>query len=274
MNEAASDAGDVRLQVESAVASIIIDRPDKRNALRLATWLALPRMIAAVDGDPAVRLIIVRGEGGHFSAGNDIAELSILRGDPAGAEAFGTAMAAATQALEGASKPVLVVIEGQCYGAAVALALAGDVRIAASGAEFAITPAKLGAVYLASDLHRLVAAIGQGPSKRLLYSAQTIGAEEARMIGLVDEVLPIESFARELDQLVERIISGSQLTLSRTKQMLRTVGLGPAPLETGATLRPFVEAIQSRDFVEGSAAFHERRRPDFKLCLSDSLGSR
>ena len=266
--------GDLLLQIDGAVATITIDRPGKRNALRLASWLALPDAVSTVDRDPAVRLILVRGAGRHFGAGNDIVELSALQGDIVAAETFGAAMAAATRALESASKPVMIAIEGQCYGAAVALALAGDLRLASADAQFAITPARLGAVYLASDLHRLVSAIGQGASKRLLYSAQVIGAEEARAIGLVDDVFPTETFTKALDRLIEAIAAGSSLTLLRTKRMLRDVALDQAPLETSQTLAPFVEATQGRDFKEGTAAFLEKRRPDFSSSSSSPSGSK
>ena len=148
------------------MATIVIDRQRRRNSLRLATWQRLPALITEAEGDPTVALIVIRGAGGQFGAGNDINEFSALHGDPVAAEAFGAAMAAAMQAIEAAAKPVIMAIEGVCYGAAVALALAGDLRIAADSASFAITPAKLGALYLASDLHRLVTAIGVGAEQK------------------------------------------------------------------------------------------------------------
>ena len=168
------------------------------------------------------------------------------------------------QAVEAASKPVLMAIEGVCYGAAVALALAGDLRIASTSAVFAITPAKLGAVYLRSDLHRLVAAVGVGRSKKLIYSAEAIGAAQARRIGLVDEVIAEARFEADLQRLIEAIVAGSTLTLRRTKEMLRELGHGAAPAETRATLASFVEATQGEDFREGVAAFLSKRTPRFR----------
>jgi enoyl-CoA hydratase/carnithine racemase len=162
-----------------------------------------------------------------------------------------------------ASKPVIMAIEGLCYGASVALTLAGDLRIAATNASFGITPAKLGALYLQSDLHRLVAAVGLGQSKKLIYSAQPISAIQAREIGLVDEVISADQFESELKVLTDAILRGSSFTLRRTKDMLRSVDTTAIPEETDATLALFVEATQRDDFVEGVDAFMTKRRPRF-----------
>lgn len=255
---------DVSLDIRQAVATITVERPGQRNAMRLATWQALRSSVTAAQGDPAVALIVVRGSGKHFGAGNDISEMSAFPGNPLAAKAFASAMADAIQAVEDATKPVIMAIEGVCYGAALALTLAGDLRIAVDTAAFSIPAARLGALYLSSDLHRLVAAIGAGQSRKLLYSAVTIGATEARHIGLVDEVFPADRFEPELRRFVGSILAGSPCTLLRTKVMLREAGHGCTPLETSETLDLFVEATQGRDFGEGTAAFLARRKPHFR----------
>ncbi len=180
----------VTLRILAPVATVVLHRPSSRNALDLASWRAIPSLIAAADREAGIRVILIRGAAGDFSSGNDIGEFGALPGRPEAAKAFGTAMASAMQSIERASKPVVVAIRGGCYGAAVALALAGDLRVAADDATFAITPAKLGAVYLRSDLHRLVNAVGVGQCKRLIYSAKAVGAAEAGLMGLVDQVFP------------------------------------------------------------------------------------
>lgn len=255
---------DVSLDIREAVATITIERPSQRNAMRLATWRALRSRVAAAQADQAVALILVRGSGEHFGAGNDISEMSAFPGNPGAAKDFAGAMADAMQSIEDATKPVLMAIEGACYGAALALTLTGDLRIAADTAAFSIPAARLGALYLRSDLHRLVAAIGAGQSKKLLYSAETIGATQARHIGLVDEVFPADRFETELRRVVASILAGSPHTLLRTKEMLRGVGHGRTPHETGETLDLFVEATQGKDFGEGTAAFLARRKPRFR----------
>ena len=260
----ASDGDGVSLQVDGPVATLVLDRPHKRNAMQLRTWLALPPLIAAAERDATVGLILVRGAGGHFGAGNDIAEFGALRADAAAAAAYGRAMADAMQAVEAASKPVVMAIQGVCYGAAVALALAGDLRLAAQDASFAITPAKLGALYLRSDLERLAAAVGVARAKALIYFAEAIGAAQARDIGLADEVLASDGFEAELSRRLNAVLEGSPFTLRRTKAMLRGLGHGRAPVETEESLAWFVEATQGPDFKEGVEAFLAKRAPRFR----------
>jgi enoyl-CoA hydratase/carnithine racemase len=258
----ASTSAGVSLLIRGSIATILFDQERTRNAMQLRTWLALPALIAEAERHAAVALIFLRGANGNFGTGNDIVELRALHGNPAAAKAFGSAMADAMQAVEEASKPVVVAIEGLCYGGSVALALAGDLRIAASNATFAITPAKLGVVYLQSDLHRLVAAVGAGQSKKLIYSAQPISATRAREIGLVDEVISADHFESELKLLTDPILRGSPFSLRRSKEMLRMVD--PTPTETEESLASFVEATQGDDFVEGVDAFITKRSPRFR----------
>ncbi|MCP3729992.1 enoyl-CoA hydratase-related protein [Sphingomonas sp. MG17] len=253
----------VSLSVSGGVATILLDRPVRRNALGLETWLALTQLVEAADGDPAIDAIVLRGAGGTFGAGNDISEFGALHGDPTAAMTFARAMADAMRAVEMATKPVIVAIEGCCYGASVALALAGDLRFAADDAMFAITPAKLGALYLQSDLHRLVAAVGAGQARRMIYTAEPVDATRALAIGLVDEVVPVDGFEAALARLTGIIRRGSPFTLRRSKVMLREVGHG-TPLETEASLGEFVVATQGDDFREGIEAFLNKRQPRFR----------
>jgi enoyl-CoA hydratase/carnithine racemase len=254
----------VSLVIGDSIATVVFDQKSRHNAMALRTWLAVPALIAEAELHAEVGLIILRGAHGNFGTGNDLVEFGALHGNRPAAKQFAKAMADAMRAVELASKPVLMAIEGLCYGGSVALTLAGDLRVAASDATFAITPAKLGALYLQSDLHRLVAAVGLSQSKKLIYTAQPIRAAQARAIGLVDEVISAEQFESELKLMTDAILAGSPFTLRRTKQMFRSVGHVAAPEETEATLALFVEATQGDDFVEGVKAFMTKRAPRFR----------
>ncbi len=249
------------LHVAGPVATVTLRQPRKRNALGLQDWQAIPPMIATAERHEAVRVVVVRGHGGHFGAGNDIAELAALSAGEA--LPFAEAMAEAAFAIEAATKPVVMAIEGVCYGGSVALALAGDIRVASSTAVFAITPARLGLIYLRSDLQRLTAAIGPGASKRLLFTGDAIDAARAEAIGLVDEVFAADRFEPSLQRLAASIAEGSPFTLRRTKEMLRGLAHGRADPETTASLGLFAEATQGADFREGHAAFTGKRQPRF-----------
>lgn len=262
---------DLALRVHEGVATITIARPAKINALRLAGWQSLHAMVLAADRDPAVRLIVVRGAGKHFSAGNDIAALGTFPGNLPDARVFVTAWAGAIQAVEDASKPVVMAIEGVCYGAALALSLAGDMRLASSNAVFSIPVAKLGALYLRSDLQRLVATIGMGQSKKLIYTSEVFGADQALRMGLVEEVFPEERFEAALQQLVATMLARSPFTMRRSKAMLRGLGPDSVGRETSESLASFAESTQCADFVEGISAFLDRRTAHFQN-LEGGLG--
>lgn len=253
----------VTVAVADDVATVMFDRAAARNAMLRRTWAALPAMIAELDADAGVRVIVLRGSGGHFGSGNDILEFGQLRGNAPGSREFGRAMADAMLAVENASKPVIAAIEGCCYGASVALALAADFRVASSDAQFAVTPAKLGALYLRSDLHRLVAAVGQGQARHMILTAAALGANKAAEIGLVEQVALPGQFDQELDLLVQAVGRGSPFTLHHSKLMLRAAGYGPPPSEDEESLGWFVDALQGKDFAEGYEAFIAKRKPIF-----------
>jgi enoyl-CoA hydratase/carnithine racemase len=267
MNIRDETMGGASLEIAGAVATVRFDRPAARNAMLHHTWTALARLIEVADADSSVRVIVLRGSAGHFGSGNDIAEFGRLRCDPVAARDYGWAMANAMRAVEVASKPVIAAIEGSCYGASVALALAADIRLADSGARFAITPAKLGAVYLCSDHHRLVAAIGPGHARRMIFTAQALDATEAQAIGLVDDVAPPAEFETSLAALTTVIAGGSPYTLHHSKRMLRMAGTGGTPAETEESIGWFVDAMEGPDFAEGVDAFLTKRSPQFAMAL-------
>ncbi len=260
---------DVSLVIDQRVATITVTRPSKINAMRLTSWQQLRAHVIAADTNPAVDVILVRGAGKHFGAGNDIAALSTFHGNRGDALVFGIAWASAIQAVEDSAKPVLMAIDGVCYGAALALSLAGDVRLASGNAVFSIPVAALGALYLRSDYQRLVETIGMGQSKKLIYSSKAIGAVEALQIGLVDEVFAQECFEEELASFVATVRTRSPFTLQRSKAMLRDLCYRPRLKDTHASLIEFAESTQSADFREGISAFLERRTACFSKSGSE-----
>lgn len=174
-----------RLTRDGAVARLLLDRPEARNAIPAAGWAELAQAIGEA-GD--ARLLILSGAGNAFCAGADLADFPAFRDGEAARVAFREEMRAALDRLRDLPIPTIARIEGPCYGAGVALAMACDLRVAAADARFAITPAKIGISYPQEDVHRLVALVGPGQTARLLFTAAAIGAEEALRIGLVELV--------------------------------------------------------------------------------------
>jgi enoyl-CoA hydratase/carnithine racemase len=198
-------------------ARLILDRPDVRNAIPAAGWAALSEKLAVVAASD-VRMLVVAGAGDTFCAGADLGDFAAMRGDGQAAASFREEMRAALDALRALAIPTLALIEGSCFGAGVALALACDVRMARLGAKLAITPAKIGIAFPQEDVHRLVTLVGPGQAARLLFTAETIGGDEARRIGLVDYYCHPES------EVIAAILANDRESLRMLKQQIALAG--------------------------------------------------
>lgn len=198
-----------RLTQDQDVARLVLDRPEARNAIPAAGWSALGDLLGTVTA----RLLIVAGAGGAFCAGADLTDFPGFGTD--GATRFRAAMRAALDTLAALETPTIAIIDGPCYGAGVALALACDLRLAGEGARFAITPAKLGISYPQEDVFRLVETVGRAQAARLLFTAATIDAGEAIRIGLADRLDEAETIAV--------ILANDSASLATLK---RGIGLG------------------------------------------------
>ncbi|WP_089107255.1 enoyl-CoA hydratase/isomerase family protein [Streptomyces hyaluromycini] len=236
-------------QVRNAVATVVIGNAAKRNAMTADMWRALPPLLDALAADPAVRALVLTGEGGTFCAGADI---SGLRGSSAEAQ---TLAVAAEEALAAFPKPTLAAVRGHCVGGGSQLAAACDLRFAEEGALFGVTPAKLGIVYPAASTRRLVSLVGPATTKYLLFSGELIDAARALRTGLVDEVLPEGELDKRVAEFTRTLAARSQLTQAAAKEFAN-----------GRTDRDAHWAEQARgsgDTAEGVAAFLERRQPRF-----------
>ncbi|MFF3906842.1 enoyl-CoA hydratase/isomerase family protein [Streptomyces sp. NPDC001848] len=241
-------------RVTDGVATVVIHHPAKRNAMTAGMWEALPPLLDALAADPAVRALVLTGEGGTFCAGADI---STLRGSPERAQ---TLAVRAEEALAAFPKPTLAAVRGYCVGGGAQLAAACDLRFAEEGALFGVTPAKLGIVYPASSTRRLVSLMGPGTAKYLLFSGELMDAERALRTGLVEEVLPEGELDKRVVEFTRVLASRSQLTQAAAKEFAN--GLTDRDAYWAA------QALGSGDTAEGVAAFLERRQPRFTWTTS------
>ena len=249
----------LRLTREGAVARLLIDRADKRNAFDMAMWEALPALVAEAAADPAVRVLEVRAAeaGTAFCAGADIRELLANKDDADWRAANQAAINRAQWELARADVPTIAFVEGDCVGGGCGIAMACDIRVATPAARFGITPARLGLVYPLHDVKLLVDLVGPGQAKRMLYTGELLAAEEAQRIGLV------EIIAGSGDEIASRIAAASGSSTRAIKGFVRRV-LDGQVADDAETLATFAAAFTGPDFAEGTAAFVEKRQPDFK----------
>lgn len=217
-----------RLALEDAVATLTLDRPELRNAIPAAEWAALAATLRETEG---ARLLVLRGAGGAFCAGADLADFPAMRGDPPARSRFRREMRRALDLLAALPVPTLAVVDGPCFGAGVALAMACDLRIAGRDAAFAVTPAKLGISYPQEDVHRLVSLVGPGQAARLLLGAVRIDGAEAARIGLVEQHAP-EGLEDAVEALCSALLANSPESLETLKTGIALAAAGAAEDET------------------------------------------
>ena len=251
----------LRLETDAGVARLLIDRPDKRGAMNLAAWEALPDLVAEAGADPAVRLLILaNAHPGQFCAGADIAEFASHAADPAWRTRNNAAIRGTQLALARAPMPTLALIDGDSVGGGCGIALACDLRFASPRARFGVTPAKLGLTYPLHDTKLLVDLVGPAEAKRLLYTAGLIDAAEARRIGLVQEVTAdLDAAAKAFAASIVAVSPASQRA---SKAIIARIAAGASD-DDDASAADFAAAFTGPDFTEGVAAFLGKRKPVF-----------
>ncbi len=247
----------LRLEKDGAVTRLLIDRADKRNAFTIEMWQLLPDLLALASADEDCRVLVVKSaQGGAFCAGADIAELLANKDNAGWRAANQQAINRAQFELTRFRLPTVAMIEGDCVGGGCGIALACDMRVAAPGARLGITPAKLGLVYPLHDVKLLVDLVGPGQARRMLFTGMLLGAEEAKAVGLVEELGSSE------DALVAQLLAASSFSTQAIKGFVRAVLDGQAA-DDAESLRVFASAFEGADFREGTSAFVEKRRPVF-----------
>jgi enoyl-CoA hydratase/carnithine racemase len=252
----------VFLDVSGVTAQLVLNKPKKRNALSEAMWRAIPGLLDQAEADPAVRLLVVRGAGGAFAAGADISEFEAVYATPERAVEYSKAIAAALDQLAAFAKPTLAAIDGACVGGGCAIALACDLRFAADGSKFGITPAKMGLAYPLNDTRRLIDAVGVSAAKNILFTGRLMHSEEALRIGLIDRLVERGGLDDAVEVFADQIGQASPRTARVTKAIITRIAAGQSE-DDDTTRAMFLNAFQSADFQEGYRAFLEKRAPDF-----------
>jgi enoyl-CoA hydratase/carnithine racemase len=235
---------------------LTMNRAEKRNALNVALMQALDGAISSIEGDDAIRAVIVRGAGSSFCAGLDLAEADRVEGGqgPVNIERV-------FHRLAHISVPTIAAIQGAALAGGCELALHCDLRVAADDLRMGMTVARVGLLVPYDFIRKLIEIIGAANTAQILYTAEPVNAERALQMGMVHEVVPKASLEAAADSWAERVSSNAPLSLKVMKQSMRRA-LSDANNAWHDDLLAMARVVrQSQDAKEGIRAFLEKRKP-------------
>ena len=245
------------------IATVVLNRPDKLNALTRAMWRALGETIDALSADDALRCVILRGAGEKaFSPGNDIAEFATERSNKAQAIDYGRTMHATAAALARCRHPLVAQIHGICVGGGLEVAALCDIRICGEGSRFGAPIKNLGLVMAYAEMAPLAQLVGAHVALEILLEGRIFDAGEAKQKGLVTRVVPDAMVAAEAQATAQRIADGAPLAARWHKKFARRLA-DPRPLTDAERDECFV-CFDTEDFRTGYAAFLAKIKPEFR----------
>ncbi|MBY0225099.1 MAG: methylmalonyl-CoA decarboxylase [Hyphomicrobium sp.] len=253
----------VSTQIDNRVGTIILNNPEKRNALSHALIEAVITGLQAFE-EADVRVVVLRAQPGVkvWSSGHDVYELPSGGRDPLG---WDDPLRELVRAIEECPAPVIAIVEGGVWGGACEVVFACDLIIAAPDATFAVTPAKLGVPYNVSGMLTFMNACPMRIVKEMVFTAKPLSAERAESLGIINHMVPSKELDSFTQALSESIALNAPLSISVMKEQLRMLAgahpMSPRRFERVQGLRRLV--WESEDYEEGLRAFKQKRAPRF-----------
>ncbi len=249
---------------DGAIGWMIFNNPERRNAISLDMWQAMPAILDHFDRDPAIRVVVLRGAGDKaFISGADISQFEKQRSSPETVAEYDRIAELANQRLGEIRKPTIAMIRGFCIGGGVGVALQCDLRLAAEGARFGVPAARLGLGYRWGGVKKLVDLVGPAFAKEIFFTARHFAAAEAVAMGLVNRILPEAELEAYVRQFCALIAENAPLTMEAVKGVVSELLKPGAEIDRGHCETLVKRCFDSEDYVEGRRAFMEKRKPAF-----------
>lgn len=253
----------ILVATDGGIATVTLNRPHKRNALDLASWVMLGDAMRDLSADESLRCVVIKGSGDQaFAAGADISGFENERSNPAQAQDYSHKITRTFDAIADSRHPVIAMIHGYCLGGGCELALACDMRIADESSKFGI-PAKLMGLYLEHDLlDVLVQIVGRATAMEIVLEGRVYDAPEALAKGLVNRVVPDAALEEEAYGTARRIAEGAPLAARWHRRAIRRVA-DPTPVTEAEIVESFSYA-DTEDYHIGYQAFLGKKKAEFK----------
>ncbi|OAI51444.1 enoyl-CoA hydratase [Betaproteobacteria bacterium SCGC AG-212-J23] len=242
---------------------MVFNNPERRNAVSLDMWQAIPSILENFEKDPQIRVVVLAGAGDKaFVAGADISQFEKQRSSEADVRRYEEIGEAAQAKLQNFDKPTIAMIRGYCLGAGVNIANVCDLRIAADDARFGIPAGKMGLGYRSTSMKNLVDTVGAPFAREIMLTARQFTAAEALHMGMVHKVVEKERLEQVVREYSDAIAANAPLTLRAAKRTIHEVSKRDYDVELCKTW--VRECFESEDYAEGRRAFMEKRKPQFR----------
>jgi enoyl-CoA hydratase/carnithine racemase len=257
----------IRLAVDGKVATLTLDRPDKKNPLTFESYAEIVDLFRAAAKEKAVKAFVVTGAGGNFCSGGDVFEIikPLVEMETAQLLDFTRMTGEVVKAMRACPQPIIAAIDGVCAGAGAIIAMASDIRIGTAGAKVAFLFNRVGLagcdMGACAILPRI---IGQGRAAELLYTGRVLGGEEAERFGFFNRLVAPEAVLGEAQRLAAELTAGPTFANAMTKRMLE--------MEWAMSVESAIEAeavaqalcMETEDFARAFRAFASKQKPVFE----------
>ena len=251
-------------QREGHLGRVIFNNPERHNAMSQAMWDSLADIMRRFDDDDAVRVVLLEGAGERaFVSGADISKFESERANAERIKQYGRSVNRGYEAVQHSLKPTIAKIRGYCYGGGMGIAVCCDIRICSDDSSFCIPAAKLGVGYGHENTKVLIDLVGPSFAKEIFYTARRFDAEEARMMRLVNRVVPRAELDSYVQGYIETMISNAPLSLRTTNLIVNELLKEEGERDLGLCHRLVEDCAKSEDIEEGRRAFMEKRAPVF-----------
>jgi enoyl-CoA hydratase len=249
---------------DGAIGWMTFNNPERRNALSLDMWQAMPVILEEFERDPAIRVVVLKGAGDKaFVSGADISQFEKQRSSAESIAQYDKIAEVANAKLQECRKPVIAMIRGFCIGGGVGVALQCDLRIAADSSRFGVPAARLGLGYRWAGVKKLVDLVGPSFAKEIFFTARHFSAAEALVMGLINRAVPeaeLESYVRSYCAM---IAENAPLTMEAVKGVVGELAKPGAQIDRARCEALVTRCFDSQDYIEGRRAFMEKRKPAF-----------